>query len=707
MKKTFLLLCFLPFVTIHAQWREGYNDSIRIKLYKLDDAVGKGDYKALELTGQYLDDTSYVQEFLGYHNYPNTARGVAMRILQENTLFSKEEMALDSSLTAAVFSRFLQAHSVHFDTLSGTFLHTGLSKRTTVYQLKELSEYDIKQVNKTTLQKPYPAWFPYYNIERLLSKKDPEVLLQIASAWYNHRSKFNSYYFQEEEFKDLIRRLTHAELGVPDEDGVITFLYENDYYAQAKLNFLIYWANHYRDYQWDTGKGFFINTKEQAPVKTAAEKLFPILQSKKDAEAKAAFVALTEMDTGTIRRMSRDYEQISIGGANYSLPTFTFRFLPVLATLTQYCRDNNISYKSSGWLKDSLAKLGKEISFKDRYRLEDSIIQRLTLKEITMVEYEALIEERAWQGTYSMGRMLDKWYSLHMKEIEDDPQQLALYLKKAAIFNELGIIGINRKYLFKLSNAGEERMLKVKQLNEWVADADIKTAIAGVVALQAAWKPDTLEKPSIWDGNNFEYGVPELEKEYNALKTKFPKNKDRENEVEQLLGRISYNQISAALALLLNDKGLDTYSRFHFLKSDFGLEINSYETAAIRKLMDDHTRLTEQELYKQTVKQSGMNCLDKKDQLLYSVVYDILKYDVVDAFAGGGGGRRDDYVYAVIKLLELQLGTKLGYPPKKCSWKGMNYCDSGDRGLAWMQYLEEKGLVKVDKTIPLSISHNR
>lgn len=706
MKNSILFLCIFPFATIHAQWREGYSDSIRIKLYKLDDAVSRGDYKALVTTGHYLDDTSYVQEFLGYHFYPNTARGVAMRILQENTLFTKGELPLDSSLTAAVFNLFLQEHTVRYDTISGTFLHTALSERTTVYQLKELSEYDVKQVNKTTLKKPYPGWFSYYNIEKLLGKKDPEVLLQIASAWFNHRSKFNNYYFQEEEFKDLIRRLTHAELGVPDEDSVITFLYENDYYAQAKLNFLIYWVNHYRDYQWDAGKGFFINTKEQATAKTAAEKLFPLLQSKKDAEAKAAFAALTEMDTGTVRRMCRDYEQVSISGANYSLPTFAFRFLPVLATLTQYCRDNNISYKSSGWLKDSLAKLRKEINFEERYSLENSIIQRLALNEVTMVEYEALIEEKAWQGTYSMGRILDKWYSLHMKEIADDPRQLALYLKKADIFQDLGIIGINRKYLIKLANTTRERMEKIKQLDKLITDTDIKDAIANAELLQAA-RPDTLEKPSIWDGNNFEYGVPELEKEYNTLKIKFTKKEDRENELEKLLGRISYSQIVTTLQLLLNDNGLDRYSRFHFLESDFGLELNNYEPATIRKLMNDCSRLTEQQLYEQTAGESGMDCFDKNGELLYPVVYDILKYDVVDAFAGGGGGRRDDYVYAVIKLLELQFGTTLGYPPKKCSWKGMNYCDSGDRALAWMQYLEEKGLVKVDKTMPLSISRNR
>jgi hypothetical protein len=60
----------------------------------------------------------------------------------------------------------------------------------------------------------------------------------------------------------------------------------------------------------------------------------------------------------------------------------------------------------------------------------------------------------------------------------------------------------------------------------------------------------------------------------------------------------------------------------------------------------------------------------------------------------------------VIKLLELEFKTSLGFPKKLCSWQGMYSCHSDDRAKAWMKLLEEKKLVTPDKTEPPSISYN-
>jgi hypothetical protein len=98
-----------------------------------------------------------------------------------------------------------------------------------------------------------------------------------------------------------------------------------------------------------------------------------------------------------------------------------------------------------------------------------------------------------------------------------------------------------------------------------------------------------------------------------------------------------------------------------------------------------------------------MNCLDNSGNLNYTGVYDILKYNIIDAFVGGGGGKNDDGVYLTIKLLEIKFKTTLGFPKKRCNWQGMWGCDCTDRARAWRKFLTEKKLVLPD-TEPVSIS---
>ena len=193
-------------------------------LYKLEDGIISGDFNALREISKYIDDTTFVQEFLGYHNYPNTARGVTMRIIEENCLFTEEELRIDSTLTTIRFLDVLNNRKVKFDEITGMFLITELNHRKTEYILKELSEHDRKRIDATLIKAPYPEWYDENQIDGFLLTKNPEVLMQIASAWYKKRSRFNRYYFADEEFLDLMRKLTNIDVGVPDEDNKVTFL---------------------------------------------------------------------------------------------------------------------------------------------------------------------------------------------------------------------------------------------------------------------------------------------------------------------------------------------------------------------------------------------------------------------------------------------------------------------------------------------------
>lgn len=680
---------------------------LKQKLYKLGEDLRKGYYPSLEALAQHLDDTSFIQEFLGHHDYPNTARGVAIRQLDENCNFLDNEYRFDSTASKKSFLAFLQRNKVVFDDLTGTFVVTPPNRRKTAYQLKELSPFDLEQASADTLEVPYPDWYYDNQLDGFLLKKDPQALLWIASAWYHHRSRFNEYYFQDEEFINFIKRLTRLDIGVPGWEGKMTFLYKDDYSAEAKLNFLVYWANHYQDYKWNQTEGYFENMAERAEPKSKEELLFPQLFSEDPEEALAAFLQLTELDTGRVALISKEYWRLSNFDLNDTLPLFTFSFLPQLTRLTQYCREHQFSYAMPAWLFDSLQQLNNFPPFDVKYRVENNIIRRLTTDEVTAIEYYGLTGDDYDRAVFSLGRILDKFYSEHLEEIAADERLLSLFLYKSKCFDELGIIGNCNKYLRKFIRCSPVVTAKLKMLQQTSPNEVVRNQCGEALALQAAYKPPGKIKPTIWGGYSFAYGIQDLGAKYLQLKRKFKDPEKRVIEVAELMRDLSYQQIPEALALLMKDTAIDRYYRFHFLEADFGIPFDSFDDQSLLEFLRVYKTHSEKALYQYYAYKSGLDCLDSTGNLLLPQAYEFLKYGVVDGFAGGGGGRRDDGVYLVIKLLEFRFGTTLGFAKKRCRSGYGNYCDCTDAAAAWMQYLEEKKLVPVKDTDPLSISPNQ
>ena len=699
-----LLLLVFSFISFSGfcQKPKKVND-IKATLYQLEDNIQRGDILSLEALAPFLSDTSFVQEFLGYHNYPNKARGVARRILQENCLFLPSEYKLDSTANAASFTRFLKTNKVQFDDLSGTFLVTPLEKRTTIYQLKQLSNYDIEFINKDTLEFPYPDWYYENQLDGFLTNKDPQALVWIAAEWFQRRSRFNVYYFQDEDFKKMIKRLTHIEVGVPDEDNKTTFLYNDDYYAQAKLNHLIYWVNHYKDYKWNKEKGYFENIKELPLAKSKEETLFPALQSADNKLANEAFMQLTELDPIIVAELAKAYDY-GLPDKNDTLPSFVFSFLPKLALLTQYCRENGFSYKLPAWLSDSLRLLKNFPSFPLKYRVENNILDKLSWNDITALEYYGLTGDDYDRATFSLGRILDKFYSDHLSQIATDKRQLSFFLYKAKLFEELGIIGNCNKYLRKFERCSPAIIDKIRDLQSTSNDSIVKNQCVSALKLFAEHQPYKPSKVTIWSGNDFVYGVADMKGRFKKIQERFVDPDKRTIEVAKFLGDLSYQQIGEIIPLLLKDTGIDSYYRFHFLEADFGIPFDSFDEESISAFMDVYSSKNEKQLYEHYLKSTGIIGFDSSGKMYFPGLYDILKYNVVDAFVGGGGGKRDDGVYLVIKLLEFHFNTTLGFSKKKCKSRYGNYCDCTDAARAWMNFLEEKKLVTIDKNNPLSIS---
>jgi hypothetical protein len=208
-----------------------------------------------------------------------------------------------------------------------------------------------------------------------------------------------------------------------------------------------------------------------------------------------------------------------------------------------------------------------------------------------------------------------------------------------------------------------------------------------------------------WDGNR-EYFVKNLSDQYNGIVRSKKERGDKKSDLEKLFGKISYGQIGEAMKILERDTLLDDYyAKYSFLLSDFGFCLDIYDSLEIERFIKDYLQFREEDLYKKNLEDNAINHTTN-GLLDFHKIYQILKYDVVDAFVGGGGGRRDDNVYGVIKLLELNFHTTLGFLPKLCSSQGTWGCDCSERAMHWMHYLEEKKLVKPDRSEPRSISNN-
>ncbi|MEM8908965.1 MAG: hypothetical protein AAGD05_14055, partial [Bacteroidota bacterium] len=279
----------------------------------------------------------------------------------------------------------------------------------------------------------------------------PRALYYMAGLVYKYRKvKGKAGRAKAKALVQLIQRLTQIEIGVNNRKGSIHFgaYARND--RQAKLNFLIYWAAHYNDYEWDDNRSLFVNKFEAIEKTQNYERLFRRLNSRNDSVAVESFVQLTEGDPSEVIALAEKYRQM-FRTYNQSLPSFQYKYLEQLALLTNFCRKNNIEYKAGRRLRKQLNRLNQVSDQQKRYAIENQIIQQLKLEECTALEYWACLHESNTALNFSISRILDWFYSQHWQQIIDDERQLRLYLKKAQLFGYIGAIGSCNAYLNKLN----------------------------------------------------------------------------------------------------------------------------------------------------------------------------------------------------------------------------------------------------------------
>jgi hypothetical protein len=672
------------------------------KLDSIEKRLKQGNIKGLYEIAAFLDSDTLVGESLGYHSLRTPEKEIAKRLIKENSIFLEDEFKLDEQTSSKTFLAFLQAneHKIIFSEDAKAFLITPLINRTVKYEIRGLTGIISAALKKSADQLQAPDWIKENHIDSLISHKNPLALFKIASECYKSRSRFDHYQFDPEQYILLLQLLTGIDIGVEDEKHEISHHVDKDFDPASRLSLLIYFTKNYPFYKWnDTLKEFSDHTTLIQPI-NKENNYFEALHSKDDAVALNAFIKLTTCPPANVSALNKEYSDADVN-YNYSLPTFPYQFLQQLSLLTEYCTHHYINFKGSYELTENIKKLKEDMTFYDRRQLEDKMISTLTVDEITAFEYWSLIYQQSFPLTYSAGRILDVFYSKNWNKIIGDKQQLDLYLKKSKLFNRLGIIGICNNYLTKFTNVN---LATVHLLHDYTSDdTDItEQAKAAVIIFLHPPKEDSskVNRESEADYNTH---VENLEQAFSMIIKSDTTEAIKNRKITSLLSKINYNQLGKALSLIETRKFNGDWDKYSFIQRDFGFyTVDLMEPANRAAFISYYNNHTENEVYTYYLAKGGINYTHPDHSLDFDKIYEILKYDVVTAFVGGGGGKMDNEVYAVIKLLELKFNTRLGFPEKLCCSDNMYGCYSADRAKEWMNYLVDMGLLKMPHFEPVS-----
>jgi len=133
-----------------------------------------------------------------------------------------------------------------------------------------------------------------------------------------------------------------------------------------------------------------------------------------------------------------------------------------------------------------------------------------------------------------------------------------------------------------------------------------------------------------------------------------------------------------------------------FLTKDWGIPLPKPITeTTITTLRANLKRFNQEELYAHYLQQSGVLYRTPAGELDLLAIYSLLEFDIVDGFVGGGGGRRIEHPFAIIRLLERHFNTQLNEPNRFNNLLNSRSWSISKRARKWQNYLLDQGLVKL------------
>jgi len=180
MKKLIPIFLLLSFNLYNCQFlEEQYSKS---KIYKLKQNLESGQKNAFYELASYLDSHKKLAEFLGHHYLETEESSLAKRAIEENSVFTYQEIIIDSISSSKQFLDFLKKNDgkIKYSTAMQAFYITPIDQRNESVEFRELPKAKFEKLTKRIPEILQQDWAKNAGIDILIQQNKPESLLKIC-----------------------------------------------------------------------------------------------------------------------------------------------------------------------------------------------------------------------------------------------------------------------------------------------------------------------------------------------------------------------------------------------------------------------------------------------------------------------------------------------------------------------------------------------
>jgi len=353
-------------------------------------------------------------------------------------------------------------------------------------------------------------WIKRNAIANLLTTNQPKALFYIAGLNFSYWKMMGEN--NPDLLADIFQNIDVTVKVMGDESWTNA---PSDIVGQEAL--IHYWSVHYEDYEWDAFEKRFVNQQLFSNELADYDRSFRRLNSTNDTVAFNSFVALSMGKPNEIQQLIKKFKPL-LRNYNSELPPLKYKILEQISLLGHFCQQNDFKYRASLDLQKSLVKLLGNLDAFERIGIERNLINSLSIKDLTTIEYFAALHVQNLAGNYSYGRILDYLYSKHWEEILHDERQFRLFLLKVQLFRNFGGFGVSKRYANKLDIENSQTLDLLHSLRDLETNPNIRKSVSYFLEREVETSPATqiakfLAAPKEIDRLGLENLPPYTEKE--------------------------------------------------------------------------------------------------------------------------------------------------------------------------------------------------
>ncbi len=161
-----------------------------------------------------------------------------------------------------------------------------------------------------------------------------------------------------------------------------------------------------------------------------------------------------------------------------------------------------------------------------------------------------------------------------------------------------------------------------------------------------------------------------------------------------ILTRVNYEDIGTVARYAYRYSQRDDGSApMLFLMMNFGIPFLNYDKEEWAEFIDNHASMSKKEFYIFYLKKFGVDFQNTEGSLDYQKIHEILRFDAVQTFTGGGAPR-EFFTFGIIKLLEMEFKTTLGFHEKLNENQNLFVNSTSKRATEWRAFLLNKKLIR-------------